>query len=166
VAPSWEPFGSARRLTEESERAERRAAKPARSSSPPASRGPSRPGAPRALRREPARKLVVVTCMDARIDPLRVLNLGLGDANVIRNAGVTVSDDVLRSLRVSQSLLGARRAVLIGHTDCAGHPSDQAAEAAIRDGLRRIRGSAGLPDAFGLEGLMYDLRTGTLRSLG
>ena len=56
-----------------------------------------------------------------------MLGLRLGDANVIRNAGATVSDDVLRSLRAAASLLGVRRAVLIGHTDCAGHDSDASA---------------------------------------
>jgi carbonic anhydrase len=101
--------------------------------------------------------------MDARIDPLRVLGLRVGDAHVIRNAGATVSDDVLRSLRVSQSQLGTRRAIVMGHTDCAGYASDEAAESAVRDGLRRIRGSSAVPDAFSLDGLMYDVRDGTVR---
>ena len=101
--------------------------------------------------------------MDARIDPLAVLDLRVGDAHVIRNAGATISDDVMRSLRVSQSSLGTRRAILIGHTDCAGHASDEAAAAAVAEGLRRIRGTGTVPDAFGLEGLMYDVRTGVLR---
>jgi carbonic anhydrase len=55
--------------------------------------------------------------------------------------------------------------VLIGHTNCAGYASDEAAEAAVREGLRRIRASSAVPDAFGLEGLMYDLAAGTLRSV-
>jgi carbonic anhydrase len=118
------------------------------------------------LRREPARKLVIITCMDARIEPLSLLGLQLGDAHVIRNAGATISDDVLRSLHASQSLLDTRRAVVIGHTDCAGHPSDGAAESAVGEALRRIRGSSAVPDSFGLEGLMYDVRTGELRPLG
>jgi carbonic anhydrase len=118
------------------------------------------------LRREPARKLVVITCMDARIDPLAVLGLRVGDAHVIRNAGATISDDVLRSLRLSQSALGTRRALLIGHTDCGGHPSDEAAATAVIEGLRRIRGTGAVPDSFGLEGLMYDVRTGALLPVG
>ena len=101
--------------------------------------------------------------MDARIDPLRVLGLRVGDAHVLRNAGATVSDDVLRSLRVSQSKLGTRRAIVMGHTDCAGYASDEAAESAVRESLRRIRGSSAVPDAFGLDGLMYDVRDGTVR---
>ena len=104
--------------------------------------------------------LVVLTCMDARIDPLAVLGLRLGDANVLRNAGATVSDDVLRSLHAAQSLLGVRRAVLIGHTDCAGHGSDEAAASAVADGARRIR--AAMPDGFAVDALMYDVVSGVL----
>jgi len=158
---SWEPFGAARRLSEAAE-APARAAKPA--PVPPAAPAPAAP-AVSALRREPARKLVIITCMDARIEPLSLLGLRLGDAHVIRNAGATASDDVLRSVRASHSLLGTRRAVVIGHTDCAGHPSDEAAASAVAETLRRIRGSSAVPDSFGLEGLMFDVRTGELRPL-
>jgi carbonic anhydrase len=160
VAGSWEPFGLTRRLFEETERAEPRP--PRRSAPPPRSAAPVASSA-LPQRREPARKLVVITCMDARVDPLRILGLRLGDAHVIRNAGATVSDDVLRSLRMSQSQLGTRRGLLIGHTDCAGHPSDAAAESAVRDGLRRIRASSAVPDSFALDGMIYDVRDGTLR---
>jgi carbonic anhydrase len=107
--------------------------------------------------------VAIITCMDARIDPLAVLGLRLGDANVLRNAGATVSDDVLRSLRSAVELLGVRQAVLIGHTDCAGHGSDAAAAAAMADGALRIRGAMG--DAFGVEALMYDVASGTLTPL-
>jgi carbonic anhydrase len=109
---------------------------------------------------EPARALAVITCMDARIDPLAVLGLSLGDANVIRNAGATVSDDVLRSLGAAASALGVRRAVLMGHTDCAGHDSDAAAVASLADGVRRIRGA--MPDGFAVDALMYDVASGSL----
>lgn len=166
---SWEPFGRTRRLAESQERADaapRKARPAARRATPPGPQLVPVPApSPAALRREPAQRLVVITCMDARIDPLAILGLGLGDANVLRNGGATVSDDVLRSLRVSHQLLGTRRAVLIGHTDCAGHPSDEAAEAGVRDGLRRIRGSSAVPDSFVIEGLMYDVRTGSLLPL-
>jgi carbonic anhydrase len=155
----WEPFGLTRRLYEESERPPRQPRPPA---PPPRSAG-GVASSPLPQRREPARKLVVITCMDARIDPLRVLGLRVGDAHVIRNAGATVSDDVLRSLRMSQSQLGTRRAIVMGHTDCAGYPSDDAAESAVRDGLRRIRGSSAVPDSFSLDGLLYDVRDGTVR---
>ena len=160
----WEPFGLTRRLYDETEQPPKRSSAP-----PPSSSSSARPAAAKRSasvppqRREPARKLVVITCMDARIDPLRVLGLRVGDAHVLRNAGATVSDDVLRSLHVSQSKLGTRRAIVMGHTDCAGYASDEAAESAVRDGLRRIRGSSAVPDAFRLDGLLYDVRDGTLR---
>ena len=144
---TWEPFGSTRRL----EPTEPGAAEPAPIPE-------SAPAAAPPQRREPARRVAVITCMDARIDPLAVLGLSLGDANVIRNAGATVSDDVLRSLHAAESLLGVRRVVLIGHTDCAGHDSDASARVSLMDGARRIRGA--MPDAFGVEALMYDVASG------
>ena len=66
----------------------------------------------------PARKLAVVACMDARMDPHRILGLEEGDAHVIRNAGGVVSDDVIRSLVISQRLLRTREILLLHHTDC------------------------------------------------
>jgi carbonic anhydrase len=154
VPQSWEPFGSARRLGEEG-------------SKPASKRPPARVAklARRGLKKEPAKRLVVITCMDARIDPLAICGLAVGDANVIRNAGGVVSDDVLRSLRVSHAMLGTRRAMVIGHTDCAAYHSDAAAEAAAHDGVRRIRASAAVPADFRLEALLYDVRTGTLTRL-
>jgi carbonic anhydrase len=156
---SWEPFGSARGSGEET------AAEPPPPVSPEREPGPAAPSF-RRLPREPTRKLVVISCMDSRVDPLAALGLALGEAHVIRNAGATVTDDVLRGLRVSQSRLGTRRAVLLGHTDCAGHDSDAAAEAGLVDGIRRIRGAGAVPDSFGLEALIYDVATGEVRSVG
>jgi carbonic anhydrase len=101
--------------------------------------------------------------MDARIDPLAVLGLSLGDANVVRNAGATVSDDVLRSLGAAVERLGVVRVVLMGHTDCAGHPSDAAAAASVADGARRLRSH--LPDGFGVEAFMYDVASGSLNPI-
>src|SRR6186997_2739224 len=66
----------------------------------------------------PARRLVVVTCMDARLDPAKFLGLVEGDAHVIRNAGGVVSDDALRSLIISHWLLGTQEALVIAHTGC------------------------------------------------
>ena len=66
----------------------------------------------------PARNLAVVACMDARLDTHKLLGLEEGDAHVIRNAGGVVSDDVIRSLVISQRLLGTREIILIHHTDC------------------------------------------------
>ena len=130
MAGTWEPFGSTR------------ASREGGGATPP---------------REPARRLAVITCMDARIDPLTALGLRLGDANVLRNAGAVVSDDVLRSLRAAASLLGVRRAVVMGHTDCAGHSSDEAAAAAVAEGARRLR-----DEGFEVDVVMYDVASGVV----
>src|SRR6201986_325088 len=66
----------------------------------------------------PAKHVAVLACMDARLDPARVLGLEEGDAHVIRNAGGVVSDDAIRSLAISQRLLGTEEIILIHHTDC------------------------------------------------
>src|SRR5687768_6074664 len=66
----------------------------------------------------PAKKVAVVACMDARLDVHGLLGLEIGDAHVIRNAGGVVTDDAIRSLAVSQRLLGTEEIVLIHHTDC------------------------------------------------
>ena len=70
------------------------------------------------LRSPPGRKLAILACMDARLDTHKALGLAEGDAHVIRNAGGVVTDDALRSLVISQRLLGTREIVLIHHTDC------------------------------------------------
>jgi len=66
----------------------------------------------------PARHVAVLTCMDARLDPARFLGLEVGDAHVIRNAGGRASEDAIRSLAISQQLLGTNEVVVIHHTDC------------------------------------------------
>ena len=82
----------------------------------------------------PGRKLAVITCMDARLDPGSFLGLSEGDAHVIRNAGGRASDDALRSLVISQQLLGTEEVVVIHHTDCGmlTFTNDQ-----LRDTLRQ-----------------------------
>lgn len=140
------------------------------------------------LPRRPSRGFAVVTCLDARIDPYQMLGLKAGEANVIRNAGGVVSDDVLRSLAISHALLGTREALVIGHTDCgmltftneemrarlheegldAGEVdflpfSDL--DAGVRDSVERVRASRLLPDSFGAAGFVYDVRTGRLRKV-
>jgi carbonic anhydrase len=70
------------------------------------------------LASSPAQRLIVLACMDARIDPMRILGLRDGDAHVLRNAGGRISDDVVRSIVVSQQLLGSRRIVVMHHTRC------------------------------------------------
>ncbi len=134
----------------------------------------------------PARRLAVVTCMDARLDPARVLGLEEGDAHVIRNAGGLVTDDALRSLVISHWLLGTQEAVVIAHTDCGmlaftnedlrQKLADEAGADAsgidflpfsdlddsVRTSVRRIRESPLLPDSFAASGFVYDVRSGRL----
>jgi hypothetical protein len=127
--------------------------------------GSTRTAAPSAtdpLPREPAQQLVVLTCMDARLEPLRQLGLKVGDAHVIRNAGADATPDALRSMALSHRELGTRRAMVIGHTDCGAHPSDEAAEAGVRAAVARVR--AALP-GLAVEGAVYDVRAGFLRPL-
>src|SRR5918995_193209 len=66
----------------------------------------------------PAKQVAIVACMDARLDPARALGFEEGDAHLIRNAGGVVSEDAIRSLAISQRLLGTKEIILIHHTDC------------------------------------------------
>src|SRR6188474_1096082 len=91
-----------------------------------------------ALTAAPLSKLAVVACMDARLDVEETLGLRTGDAHIIRNAGGLVTDDVIRSLIVSQQLLGTSEIILIGHTQCGLHDVD---EAALRE---RVAGNGGI----------------------
>lgn len=86
---------------------------------------------------QPKRKLAVVACMDSRIDAFAVLGLGNGDAHIIRNAGGVITDDVIRSLCLSQRFLGTREIILIHHTDCGLQHVD---EAGFRDELEEELG--------------------------
>jgi carbonic anhydrase len=109
----------------------------------------------------PARALVVVTCMDARIDPLPAFGLRLGDAHVIRNAGAEVSDDVLRSATISRDALGTREAWVVGHSLCAAHGNDEerACEVA-RVGAENLRALG-----FDANARFYDMSSGEVRDL-
>ena len=132
----------------------------------------------------PARALAIVTCMDARIEPLRAFGLRIGDAHVLRNAGGRVTDDVLRSLAVSTSVLGVRWVAVVHHTDCGmaqpeedlrrrldGARRDPAVplpalltiedpRASLREDVERVRTSPLLP-ALEVTGLLYDIASGT-----
>ena len=81
---------------------------------------------------EPMRNLAIVACMDSRIDTFKIIGLGNGEAHIIRNAGGVITDDVIRSLCLSQRNLGTLEIVLVHHTDCGLHLVD---EAAFRDEL-------------------------------
>ena len=142
-----------------------------------------------ALPSPPRRKLALLTCMDARIDPLRILGLELGDAHVIRNAGGRADESAIRSLIVSYRLLGTREFVVIHHDDCgqiayrnedmrAGIASDLGADASridflpftdldqsVRDDVRTLRDSPLVPGDIAINGLVYDPRTGRLREV-
>jgi carbonic anhydrase len=146
---SWEPFGRIRQDDPQ----------PAAPESPAPPPAPTRePVRPAALPSRPARGLAVLTCMDCRIDPLSALGLSLGDAVVLRNAGATVSDDVLRSIQLAHDALGVNAVHVIGHTDCAAHGrDDEAAAAEAEYGAERI--SAVLPNLRVSSGLL-DLATG------
>lgn len=135
----------------------------------------------------PARKVAVVACMDARLDPAKALGLEEGDAHVIRNAGGR-AHDALRSLVISQQLLGTREIVVIHHTDCGmltfsdaqlreqvkqklGADTDIAflsfadLDASVRDDLAAIRGSKLLLDGVPVRGFVYDVKDGRLREV-
>ena len=141
-----------------------------------------------ALPLPPARRLAVVVCMDARIDPARTLGLEEGDAHVIRNAGGRMAD-ALRSLAISQQLLGTEEVMVIHHTDCGmltftdaelratlrerlGADADHVAflpfrdlEGSVRDDLAAYRASPIVRHDIPARGFIYDVRTGTLREV-
>jgi carbonic anhydrase len=113
----------------------------------------------------PARRLAVVTCMDARILPTDILDLQAGDAHVLRNAGGLVTDDVLRSLVISQTALNTDSIHVIHHTDC-GVRDDAEVEGSVRDAVAAIRGHEALPHRDKVRGFVLDLaRDGALREL-
>jgi carbonic anhydrase len=136
----------------------------------------------------PAKKLAVVACMDARLDVHRMLGLKEGDAHVIRNAGGVVTDDEIRSLAISQRLLGTEEIILIHHTDCGmltfgddefrrqiqdetGIKPEWAAEAFsdldedVRQSLARIHANPFIPRKDSVRGFVYDVSTGGLREV-
>ena len=140
------------------------------------------------LAKPPARGVAVITCMDARLNVNAILGLADGDAHVIRNAGGVVTDDGIRSLAISQRLLGTTEIILIHHTDCgmltftddafkAGIEADTgirppwAAEAFsdldgdVRQSIARIKASPFLPHTGSVRGFVLDVATGKLREV-
>lgn len=136
----------------------------------------------------PGRHTAIVACMDARLNVYGMLGLTEGDAHVIRNAGGVVSDDVVRSLAISQRLLGTREIVLIHHTDCgmltfrddelkARIEADTGLrppfaleafadpDADVRQSLRRIRASPYIPHTDQVRGFVYEVESGRLREI-
>jgi carbonic anhydrase len=109
--------------------------------------------------------------MDARIEPLSLLGLEIGDAHIIRNAGGLVTDDALRSLSASQSMLGTEEIVVVMHEDCGmeGAPPEIGGfddlGAALRDALQRLRTSEELTARDNIRGCIFDPETGALRDV-
>ena len=133
----------------------------------------------------PGRKIAILACMDARLNPYGLLGLQEGDAHVIRNAGGVVTDDEIRSLAISQRLLGTEEIILIHHTDCGmltftddefkrsvqddtGIKPEWAAEAFpdldedVRQSIARIKASPFIPRKDSVRGFVYDVHTGRL----
>ncbi len=136
----------------------------------------------------PARKVAIVACMDARLNPYGLLGLQEGDAHVIRNAGGVVTDDEVRSLAISQRLLGTEEIVLIHHTDCGmltftdddfkaqiqsdtGIKPEWAVETFsdldedVRQSIARIKASPFIPKKDSVRGFVYEVETGNLREV-
>jgi carbonic anhydrase len=136
----------------------------------------------------PAKRLAIVACMDARLDPQGLLGLQEGDAHVIRNAGGVITDDAIRSLAISQRLLGTEEIILIHHTDCGmltftdddfrrsvqddtGIKPEWAAESFsdvdedVVQSIARIKASPFIPHKDSVRGFVYDVRAGRLREV-
>ena len=144
-------------------------------------------GAKSELALPPARGFAILTCMDARLDPAKALGLQEGDAHVIRNAGGVATDDALRSLVISQRLLGTEEVILVHHTDCGMETfSDDAvkdqiladtglrpsfaleafpkAEDDVKQTAARIKASPFVPHK-NIRGFVYEVETGRLREV-
>ncbi|MBV9206079.1 MAG: carbonic anhydrase [Actinobacteria bacterium] len=136
----------------------------------------------------PATHAAVVACMDARLNPYGALGLSEGDAHIIRNAGGVVTDDVVRSLAISQRLLGTQEIVLVHHTDCgmltfrddevkAQIEADTGIrppfaleafpdlDADVRQSVARIKASPFIPHKDSVRGFVYEVETGRLREV-
>ena len=135
----------------------------------------------------PALGLAVVACMDSRIDLFALLGLHLGEAHVIRNAGGLVTEDVLRSLTLSQALLGTREVIVIQHTGCGLHGDERVlrervaavtgteppeplgafadVDASVRHQLEVLRAAPGLVAGHAARGFVYEVETGRLREV-
>ena len=137
----------------------------------------------------PAKGVAVLACMDARLDVHKILGLDEGDAHVIRNAGGVATEDAIRSLVISQRLLGTKEIILIHHTDCGmltfkdddvkakiasevgikPHFALEAfgdLEADVKQSVARIKASPFIPNKSSVRGFVYDVKTGKLNEVG
>lgn len=139
------------------------------------------------LRAAPALRLAIVACMDTRVDLFSLLGLHLGEAHVIRNAGGLVTEDALRSLALSQALLGTREVMVIQHTGCGLHGEETSlrdrvaeatgaeppwplgafadVEASVREQLDTLRATPHLVGGASARGFVYEVETGRLREV-
>ena len=136
----------------------------------------------------PGRQLAVVACMDARLDVYRILGLGLGEAHVIRNAGGVISEDAIRSLVISQRLLGTQEIILLHHSDCGmltfrdDEVKDQITEELgtrpsfaleafpdpeqdVRQSIIRLRANPFITKKDQIRGFVFDVKTGQLQEV-
>ena len=137
----------------------------------------------------PSRRIAVLTCMDARLDPLSDLGLAVGEAHVLRNAGGRATDDALRSLVLSWHELGTREVLVVHHSSCGARVDDEEAlrdrleqatgasldgmelhtfsddEKAVRDDVERIRSSPFAPEGLVVRGAIHDLEAGVVREV-
>lgn len=136
----------------------------------------------------PTKHITIVTCMDSRIDTFRIFGLDSGEAHILRNAGGLVTDDMLRSLVLSQRLLHTREIILMHHTNCGLHGTDEAAlradiaadagqtppyafgafsdlDAAVRRAIARVREHPFLPHRDQVRGFIYEVQTGHVREV-
>ncbi len=136
----------------------------------------------------PTKHLTIVTCMDSRIDTFRIFGLVSGEAHILRNAGGLATDDMLRSLVLSQRLLQTREILLMHHTDCGLHDTDERkllaeieaetggqpsyefgsftdVDAAVRSAILRVREHPFLPHRDRVRGFVYETETGHLREV-
>jgi carbonic anhydrase len=136
----------------------------------------------------PSKHVTLVTCMDSRIDSFRIFGLDSGQVHILRNAGGLVTEDVLRSLVLSQRLLQTREIILMHHTNCGLHRADEPAlraqiiadtgapppyefgafadiDDAVRSALLRVREHPYLPHRDNVRGFVYDVQTGHLREV-
>jgi carbonic anhydrase len=136
----------------------------------------------------PSRQVAIVACMDARLDVARLLGMGDGEAHVMRNAGGAVTDDMIRSLAISQRLLGTTEIILIHHTDCGMQKTSEDklkgaieaetgirppwaveaftdAEQDVRQSIGRIKANPYIPHQDAIRGFVFDVDTGKLNEV-
>jgi carbonic anhydrase len=141
-----------------------------------------------ALPMPPAKKVAVLACMDARLDVAKILGLEEGDAHVIRNAGGVATDDAIRSLVISQRLLGTQEIILIHHTDCGmltfkdddvkgkiesevgirpafALEAFSSPEGDVKQSIARIEASPFIPNKKDVRGFVYDVKSGRLNEV-